>query len=226
MNKKKLFIFKKNLVNLLKRFLIYLKNGFRQFGETYPNTSQRIQLNFIYFFALIDLIFAILTQIFSLGYLPESLLSSYPFITKILESPFVTIWGSPEKIFFLSYFVIEFMIIRSFFKFSKLIKINILLIFTLLMVQGLAISYWDALFHREISDAVSQWIVDNGFLIATNKTLGAIFFLLTFIGFVAIYFHFYRQALSEKFPKLKNMNWLTDSVYFWLRMKSETMFGK
>jgi hypothetical protein len=43
------------------------------------------------------------------------------------------------------------MVVRSIFKFSKLVRYNILLVFSLLMVQGLVISYWDLLFNPEMN---------------------------------------------------------------------------
>ena len=127
------------ILKILKTFLINFKSFFSTFN---PDVLQIIQLTFIYFFAVVDLLYAVLNNVFSLGYLPEMLLPFFPVIKSILQSPIFQIWGSPEKVFFLSYVVIEFMIVRSVFKFSKLVKYNILLIFAMLMVQGLAISYW------------------------------------------------------------------------------------
>ena len=131
------------ILKILKTFLINFKTFFSTFN---PDVLQIIQLTFIYFFAVVDLLYAVLNNVFSLGYLPEMLLPFFPLIKSILQSPIFQIWGSPEKVFFLSYVVIEFMIVRSVFKFSKLVKYNILLIFAMLMVHGLAISYWDVLF--------------------------------------------------------------------------------
>ena len=113
------------ILKVLKIFLINFQKFFSQFN---PNVLQIVQLTFIYFFAVVDLLYAILNNVFSLGYLPEMLLPFFPIIKGILQSPIFQIWGSPEKVFFLSYVVIEFMIVRSVFKFSKLVKYNILLI--------------------------------------------------------------------------------------------------
>ena len=72
----------------------------------------------------------------------------FPLISKLLQSPFLKIWASPEKVFFLSYVTIELAIVRKVFNFSKLVRYNILLIFSLLMIQGLVVSYWDLLFNK------------------------------------------------------------------------------
>jgi hypothetical protein len=216
-----------NFLNLLKNKLIIIKEEIQYYTAKYPSTSQYIQLTFIYFFALIDLIYAVLNNVFSLGYVPEILLPIFPLIQSVLQAPIFKIWASPEKVFFLSYVVIEFMVIRSTFKFSKLVKYNILLIFALLMIQGLVISYWDLLFHREIASPVAKWTYDQGGLIYTDKSLAIVFFLNTFIIFFLGYFYLYLRALKGKFATIPGMEWLTDSVAFWLRIKTPTMrFGK
>ena len=140
-----------------------------------------------------------------------------------MQSPIFKIWASPEKVFFLSYVAIEFMIVRSVFKLSKLVKYNILLIFALLMVQGLVISYWDLLFHRQIASPVAKWAYDQGALIYTDKNLAIVFFLNTFIIFIVGYSYLYFRAIKGKFATIPGMEWLTDSVAFWLRIKTPTM---
>jgi hypothetical protein len=200
---------------------------YRNFSLQYPNTSQTIQLSFIYFFAVVDLLHAVFSNVVSLNYLPEFLSPFFPFIKSILQSPFFKIWGSPEKVFFLSYVVIEFIVVRPIFKFSKLIKYNVLLLFALLMLQGLVISYWDLLFHREIATPVAKWAYDQGSLIYTDKSLATIFFLNTFVIFLVGYSYLYIRSIQGKFATIPGMEWLTDSVAFWLRIKTPTMrFGK
>jgi hypothetical protein len=119
------------------------------------------------------------------------------------------------------------MVVRSSFKFSKLVKYNILLVFSLLMVQGLMISYWDLLFHREIATPVAKWAYDQGAIIHTDKRLAIFFFFNTFMIFLGGYFYLYLCAIKGKFATIPGMEWLTDSVAFWLRIKTPTMrFGK
>ena len=109
----------KLFIKRLKKVLKSIQGSLRQFGDKYPDIAQVIQLSFIYFFAIIDLLYAVLNNVFSLGYFPEILLPVFPLIKSILQSPILKIWASPEKVFFLSYVVIEFMVVRSTFKFSK-----------------------------------------------------------------------------------------------------------
>lgn len=211
---------------VLKRLQAFRK-AFKKFSEKYPNTAQTIQLSCIYFCALIDLVQSILNNIFSLSYFPEFLNPILPVLKSILMSPIFQIWASPEKVFFLSYVVIEFMVIRSIFQFSKLIKYNILLLFSLLMLQGLTMSYWDLLFNREISESVSEWVYGSGMLIYTDRQVAIVFFALTFLLFLISYLYLYLTAIEGKFALLPRMNWLTDSIAFWLRIKTPTMpFGK
>nr|YP_009545450.1 hypothetical protein [Mallomonas splendens]YP_009545457.1 hypothetical protein [Mallomonas splendens]AYO28604.1 hypothetical protein [Mallomonas splendens]AYO28611.1 hypothetical protein [Mallomonas splendens] len=198
-------------------------NFFQSISEKYSNISQNIQLTFLYFFAFIDLFYAILNSIFSLGYFPEILKVFFPFIQAILFSPVFQMWASPEKVFFLSYLVIEIMIVRSTFNFSKLVKYNVLLVFALLMLQGLAISYWDLLFHREIATSAAIWAIDKGPLLHIDKSVAVAFFLNTFIVFSLFYLYFYFCALQGKFATIPKMEWLTDSVAFWLHIRTPTM---
>lgn len=215
------------LVKGFQTVMQFLQKYFTQFRFFSPNLLQIIQLTFLYSFAVVDLVYSILTTIFSFGEFPELLLPFSPFIHWILESPLLRIFASPEKVFFFSYVAIELMVVRSVFKFSKLVRYNILLLFSVLMLQGLAISYWDFLFHRQISDMAVKWSFDQGFLFATDKTIAIFFFFLTFLFFFFGYVIFYIEALQGKFFTHPKFTWLTDSVSFWLRVKTSTMkFGK
>jgi hypothetical protein len=119
------------------------------------------------------------------------------------------------------------MVVRSIFKFSKLVRYNILLIFALLMIQGLVFSYWDLLFNRQIADPVANWAFDQGALIFTDTDLAVFFFFQTFLLFFCFYLYLYVTAIQGKFFTFSGMNWLTDSISFWLKIKTPTMgFGK
>ena len=216
-----------SFVKKLKKGAKIVQRGLRDFSIRYPNISQIIQLTFIYFFAVVDLLYSVLQNVFSLGYMPEILLPIFPLIKRILQDPYLRIWASPEKVFFLSYVAIELMIVRTTFKFSKLVKYNTLLIFSMLMIQGLTVSYWDVLFHRQIATPVARWAYDGGALIFTDKPLAIFFFLNTFFIFILLYMYMYFKAINNKFVTFYGMEWLTDSVAFWLRIKTPTMrFGK
>ena len=68
--------------NFLKVFSLFQKK-YRNFSLQYPNTSQTIQLSFIYFFAVVDLLHAVFSNVVSLNYLPEFLSPCFPFIKSI-----------------------------------------------------------------------------------------------------------------------------------------------
>jgi len=223
MNKKKNFkIYEKILAFWKNNFQIVI-NFFKKFDKKYPHTSQKIQLSFVYFFAFIDLVYSILNNVFALGFFSETMQPVHEILEEILQSPILKIWGSPEKVFLMSYLVLEFMVIRSSLNFSKFVKYNILLVFALLMLQGLTISLWDVLFHREIADDVANWSFDEGMLIATNKEIAVFFFFITFVAFVIIYYFFYTNSLRGKIVTVNGLNWITDSVAFWLRIKTPSM---
>jgi hypothetical protein len=137
-------------------------------------------------------------------------------------SPLLQIWASPEKVFFFSYLVIEFMVVKSVFKFSKLVRYNILLIFSLLMLQGLLISYWDLFCHRQIVSSISRWSYEQT-LLFTDKFLAYGLFYTTFFLFTGLYLYLYIIALSGKFSTFPGLDWITDSVCFWLKIKTPTM---
>ena len=84
----------------------------------------------------------------------------------------------------------------------------------------------DRLFHREVTVAAIRWLFDDGFIVASDHSLAIAFFLNTFIIFILLYFYLYTRAVSGKFATIPGMVWLTDSIAFWLRIKTPTMrFG-
>jgi hypothetical protein len=215
---------KKNVVfNFLENVFNFLLKKLNSFDLKYPYTSQTIQLTFIYFFALIDLVYSIISNIFSLEYNSENILAFGNIIENILQSTFFKVWASPEKVFFMSYFVLEFLVVRPSSKVSKFIKYNILLVFALLMLQGLLISLWDLLFNKEIVNLISKWAYDESSGLGTNTELAIIVFLFTFFIFIYLYGYFYFNALKRKLVTLPGLTWVTDSVSFWLKIKTSTM---
>ena len=115
-NKKKIH----SIVYFFKKTKEQVFNFLKICNLAFPAINQKIQLTILYFFALVDLVYSVFNPIFSVGYIPEILQPMYPIIKKILELPLIKIWSSPEKVFFLSYIVVEIFIVRSVFKLSKL----------------------------------------------------------------------------------------------------------
>ena len=81
----------KTLLNKVNKAFRPIRESFNDFNAKYPNINQTIQLTFIYFFAIVDLHFAILNNVFSLGYFPDILTPVFPIIQGVLQSPFFNI---------------------------------------------------------------------------------------------------------------------------------------
>jgi hypothetical protein len=213
-----------------KNFITFFKvcaRGLDKFNQLFPNTSQNIQLTVIYFCAVIDLVHAIGINLFILGDIPSLLLPAYPVFKAILLNPILQILTSPEKIFFFSYVAIEVVVINKSFKFSKLVKYNTLLLFSVLMLQGLVINYWDVLLHRQLSTWEARQSLDDGILATLHRPFAITLFFVTFMYFLFLYVYLYLKAIQGKFATLTAFRWITDSVAFWLRIRTPTMrFGK
>ena len=190
--------------------------GIKKFIKLLQKTSkknylifQRFQLSFIYFFALVVLIYTIIN---SLGYFPEFLFKFFPFLEPILSIKALQILATPEKTFILYLIIIELLLNRSTFSFSILIKYNVLLIFVLEMLQNLLITYWDILFTRELD-------IFNGTTVVV-KSATMIFFSFLFILNFSIYFYSFFQSFKGNIPIFKGpLKFLSDSVSFWLQIK-------
>lgn len=173
-------------------------------------TFQRFQLSFIYFFALIVLVYTIIN---SLGYFPEFLFKFFPFLESLLNIKLLQILATPEKTFILYLIIIEILLNGSTFSFSILIKYNVLLIFVLEMLQNLIITYWDLLFTRELE-------LFNGTTVV-SKSATMIFFSFIFLLNFSIYFYCFFQSFKGNIPTFKGpFKILSDSVAFWLQIKS------
>jgi len=173
------------------------------------NTLQQIQLTFIYFFAIVVLFYSIRG---SLGFFPETLFTIFPFFHQILEIQILKLFATPEKTFLLYLFVLEYLINRSIFNLSLLVKFNILLIFLLEMMQNLIISYWDLLFSRDVE------IFPATMIFSKNSTI--FFFSIFFVFFFLIYFYSYVRGLRGLYPVLPGfLEFINQSVAFWLQIK-------
>ena len=86
---------KKKLIKAIK----IIQRQFDAYSKDYPSTVQVIQLSFIYFFAFVDLLFGILTNVLALGDPPLLIQPFMGVIKAILTNPFFQFWNSPEKYF-------------------------------------------------------------------------------------------------------------------------------
>jgi hypothetical protein len=186
-----------------------LLKAFKRDSGSHYKIFQRIQLSFIYFFALVVLMYSIVN---SLGFFPEVLLDFFPIFEKILSFQFLKILATPEKTFILYLLVLEILINRTFFNFSILVKFNVLLIFILEMVQNLLSSYWDLIFSREFDNFDSESVFFKYLLI--------VFYSIFFLSFFILYLYCYIQSLKGLFPVLPSfLQPVVDSVGFWLQIK-------
>lgn len=182
---------------------------FQKKTQKQKNTLQRIQLTFIYFFAIVVLFYSVKG---SLGFFPETLFVFFPFFQEILEIKILKFLATPEKTFLLYLFVLEYLINRSVFNLSLLVKFNILLIFILEMIQNLMISYWDLLFNRDVELFPATTIF--------SKNSAICFFSIFFVFFFIVYLYSYFRGLKGLYPVLPGfLGSVAESVAFWLQIK-------
>jgi hypothetical protein len=199
------------LFKWIKKNTFLFKKQNRFFTKKYPNILQFLQLTILYFFALTSLLYSVLTI---LGHFPDIFLLLIPtFIQDIVKSPLFRVFLAPEKTYVVYLFVIEFIIFRSLFNFSKLFKYNVLLIFLLEMMQNLLVSYWDLFFNRSYGNEIP--LIDI--------PLAIICISLIYSVFLVCYVYSYICSIRGKFASLPYMDWLTDSISFWLKIKTPRM---
>lgn len=203
--------FFKRLVKSVKNCLKWLRKTSKKNRQTF----ERFQLTFIYFFALIVLMYSIKT---TLGVFPESIFSVFPFLAPLFEIQALKIFAAPEKIFIVYLLVLEFVVNRSYFNFSLLVKYNVLQIILLEMIQNLMYCYWDILFNRELD------IMRIG-VFAKYATM--LFYSILFVLYFSLYIYGYVRSLQGFFPVFPGaLKYVSDSVAFWLRIKVQDKGSK
>ena len=216
--------FFEQLQNFFKGKFESLIKSYQEFNENHPKEFKRIQLTFIYFFGLVDLSYTYINNIFALGLFNEFADWSFNFLVQFLGSPFFQIWASPEKVFFISYVILEILIVRPIIILPKFIRFNILLVFAILMLQGLVMSFGDLIFSQEIiSKGLLNSFEDEGEDFFQNKLVATIYFSTTYFLFLKEYYNLYTNALKGKIVTVGKFYWITDSIAFWLRIKTPTM---
>lgn len=199
-----------NIIAMTQQFFRWFYKSSRK----YQITFQRIQLTFIYFFALIVLSYMVKNM---MGEFPQVFIRFLPFLDQVLDFELLKILSAPEKTFIFYLVILEFLINRSAFNFSILVKFNILLLFILEMLENLIASTWDLFFSREL-----DVYAGNGMII---KELTDLFFSIFFVCFLIIYIYCFICAFRGRFPVFPGASRIIiDSVGFWLqiRMKKNT----
>ena len=214
--------------NFLIRSLFIFFLYWRSLEEIVPNLNQIIQLSCLYFFAIIDLLVNILPNLLIFE-IPTWLENIVEPIVMFLSNDLVIRLTSPDILYTFTILLLDLLVRRQIFGLSKLVRYNVLLVFALLMLQGVTVSTWDTLFNRQILEAAADWCWDQGTFIHTDKRLLIIFFTITFFFYLGLYLYcWFISSFLGKFPMFgKRFTWLTDSIFFWLKIRTSTMkYGK
>lgn len=203
--------FWKKILSSLNSFLKFLRNKNQQLTSDYPTFLEFFQLLVLYFLAFISLV---ISSIDILGEISGFFLNSVPeFLLEIINFPIIKFLLAPEKSYVIYLIVLQFIIFRPVFNFSKLFKYNLLLIFLLEMFQNLIVSYWDLFFNTPLIDSSME----------TDISFGIVFISVIFCIFFLMYFYSFFCSIRGKFVTFPYMFWLTDSICFWLYIKTPTM---
>lgn len=183
---------------------------------------EKIQFTLIYLFGCFDLIFTTLNQVHMLGSFP-TIFSPFLALTHYIFHSFLAqIWGSPERVFFVSFWVLKVLVISPTSKVSKLAKFHILLVFSIMMTQNLVLSTFDFLLNRDVIPSITDSFMNNTFSYM-NRSIMSFLFLLIFTLYSIFLLLCYIQAINHRVVKITGFDWLTDSVAFWVKIKTPTM---
>jgi hypothetical protein len=211
-------------IDILLRFIKRVKRLFRRYRRKVKlflknrpiNTDirsrhviQRIQLTFIYFFAIVVLSYS------TIGYLGEFPLvfDSFPAWKAVLKNPIIALLNSNEVTFSFCFVIIQLLNNRSRYAFSTLLKYNILLIFLLEMCQNTIVLYCDMMAGEEIE------------IMATAKFAGDFplvnyFYIFFYFVCLAIYLWCYARSFTGHFPVFTGpARVITNSVAIWLKLR-------
>jgi len=171
---------------------------------------ERIQLTFIYFFALMSLTSSVQE---ALGFVPEILFTLFPFFVPLTQISAFRFFASPEKMPLVYMFMYEICLNRKIFGFSLLVRYNILSILSIELLQNLSLAYWELFFTREVPSLYAGAAL-------IDKSALTIFNTMLFLGIFALYAYAYLTSLRGLFPVFPGiLRNITDSVAFWLQIK-------
>lgn len=190
-------------------------NSFRKSIQKIGNKNKKIftkfQLTTIYFLAIVVLLHTVKNNLRSM---PEIFFVFIPYLDQILKIKIFQFFATPEKNFLLYMVILEIIISRPVFKFSPLIKFNVLLIFILEMCSNLIVAIWDLVFFREIDVAFG--------LVQSNQNLNQYFFIVYTFFMLCVYLYSYIQSVRGKYPNFPEpISFITDSVAFWMRIDTQ-----
>jgi hypothetical protein len=180
------------------------------------------QLSLLYSYAFIDLFYNIVAQVNIIEYRSAFFEAILPLSTAILDSKYlIPLFSSPEKMYVLSYFTIELIIVRSMFGIDPVVKFHILFVLIYQILQGYVFLLWDLLFNRQISKEVTPWMFDDS-LFELNVNVAGFLFTITFFVSCIVYLLAYIQGLQGRFVHLgKSFHWITDSAGWVIRFRRQ-----
>jgi hypothetical protein len=187
----------------------FLKNKRRNTDIRNRHIIQRIQLTFIYFFAIVVLSYN------TIGYLGEFplIFEYFPGWKAVLRNPIMGMLNSQEIAFSFCFVLIQLLNNRSRYAFTTLLKYNIMLIFLLEMCQNTIALYCDMLAGDEME------------IMSTAKEYAAFplvnyFYIFFYFFCLAIYIWCYGRSFTGHYPIFTGpTRVITDSVAIWLKLK-------
>jgi len=201
--------YKKNFETIAKIFNQCLRRIRRHFRKN-DFFYEKIALTGIYFCANSVLLYSV--RMFS-GYVP-AFIQDLPFLNFIFESRFLRFLGRPEQSYVFYTFIFQFLIFKPIIRLSLLMRYNMLLLFTLEMIENFILGLWDTFLAREIMEG-------NAFLFGVyTKPISQGFLGIVYTLFFITYQYCYLCSLQNKYPKFPGeMRKISDSVLFWLKAK-------
>lgn len=194
-------------VDHLKRMIQRSREKSRRFNKNYPLVIQRIQLLFLYFFGFCSFFY---TASASLASTSENVEIIPRFLQEMTQNPVTHFFFAPQRSFFFYLLTTEYMVLNPIVNFSKFFKYNVLYILLLQMIQNLALLYLDLFFNPAVD--MNDTSNDTELLFICSLSIFSYFFAVICTAFI--------MAMKNKFVQFPGLEFLTDSVCFWLKIKS------
>ena len=230
---KRLFAFSKIVAGHIWYWIMFFKyfciSILGLYDDLFPGTRHLLQICSMYLFALIDLIYVTVRFIYQLGgTLPPFLRSIQPFTVVILENPILQTLFDPLVTILSSFLVFDLFLLRNVFKLNKLVRFNIVLIYSLITLQQISMLLWDVIFNSALPETVAAYAWAPQYMTVSDVPVALVFFTITLIVFLFTYSYCFSCAFLGRFPIFpKGFFWITDSAAFWMRIKTPTMpYGK
>jgi hypothetical protein len=179
----------------------------KRFTDKHAYWVQNFQLTLLYFIGISMLLIGSKRYLIPV---PDSIRFLVPFCDFILNSRIMKTYMRPDLIFLVYYIVVELSVRRPILKISLLLKFNILLVYMLEMLSTVAVTWWDAIYMREIP----------GKIIYMNEPEIYKFLSTEVFFFLCLYIYSYGIALLNRYPRYPGiLQAIPNSMAAWLKMK-------